>query len=60
VEAIFHYISANAREFWMTLGSYTLKDWKAFHSELEDLYPDTAAGRCYTKAGTAENTESWA
>ena len=50
VEAIFRYVSANTREFWMTLGSYASKDWKALRSELEDLYPDTAASKRYTKA----------
>jgi hypothetical protein len=31
-----------------------LKGWKAFHSELHDLYPDTAAGKRYTKTGLQE------
>lgn len=48
VETVVRYVPANTRELWMTLDSYTL-DRKVSRSDLEDLYPDIAAGKRYTK-----------
>lgn len=42
------------REFWQTLNGYSSKEWKAFRSALEGLYPDTTARNRYTRTGLQE------
>src|SRR5229473_3995019 len=54
VDTILRYVPASTREFWMTLDSYSLKDWRDFRTDLENLYPDTTAGSRYTRVGLQE------
>ena len=54
VDTILCYVPASTQEFWMTLDSYSLKDWRDFCTDLENLYPDTTAGSCYTRVGLQE------
>ena len=60
VEAILLYTTPRLGDFWRRLTSYSTRDWRAFHKNLERLYPDTQAATRYTKQGLRSFVDSCA
>jgi len=54
VETIMRYVPPKTYTFWSTFPSYVAKNWSAFCTNLENMYPDTEADTHYTKKGLQE------